>query len=166
MICERIAGACGLDTDKAFVFGLLHDIGRRFGRCGQRHIYSGYTYCMNKGWDELAKISLTHSYLLNDADIGGATYDGPEENWLFIKEYIRNTKYDDFDKLVQLGDSLASGEGICILERRMIDVAMRYGIMPNIEKKWKKMFELKSYFDEKCGQSIYNLLPEIKENLE
>ena len=32
---EAIAAACGLDADKAYVLGLLHDIGRRYGK---RHL--------------------------------------------------------------------------------------------------------------------------------
>ena len=32
---EAIARACGLDADKAYVLGLLHDIGRRYGK---RHL--------------------------------------------------------------------------------------------------------------------------------
>ena len=28
---EKIAAACGMDADKAYVLGLLHDIGRRYG---------------------------------------------------------------------------------------------------------------------------------------
>jgi len=48
----------------------------------------------------------------------------------------------------------------------MVDVAMRYGIMPEMLKKWLKIFDLKRYFDTKCGQSVYDLFPEVKENLE
>lgn len=29
---EKIAAACGLDPEKAYVLGLLHDIGRRYGK--------------------------------------------------------------------------------------------------------------------------------------
>ncbi len=165
-VCEKIAQKCGLDVDKAYIFGLLHDIGRRVGICGQYHIYAGYVYCMNKGWNEVAKISLTHSYMLNDANIGCSVYDGSDEEWKFIEEYIRNIKYDEYDMLVQLADSMVSGDGICTIERRMVDVAMRYGIMPEMLKKWLKIFDLKRYFDAKCGQSVYDLFPEVKENLE
>ena len=28
---EKIAAACGMNTEKAYVFGLLNDIGRKFG---------------------------------------------------------------------------------------------------------------------------------------
>lgn len=30
--------------------------------------------------------------------------------------------------------------------------------------RWKEIFEIKKYFEEKIGKSIYSLLPNIKEN--
>ena len=48
------------------IVGLLHDIGRRckFGFVDiPTHVYEGYKYCMEKGWDEAARICMTHSYL-------------------------------------------------------------------------------------------------------
>ena len=164
--CEFIANAAGMDANKAYIFGLLHDIGRRIGRCGQKHIYSGYIYCKEKGWDEVAKISLTHSFLFNDAEIGCAKYDGPNQEWVFVKDYIQKIQFDDYDRLVQLCDALATPKGFCIAERRLVDVTLRYGILPHMVEKWKKLFEIKAYFDNKCGQSIYKLLPGIESNLE
>ena len=159
--CEFIAKAAGMDANKAYIFGLLHDI----GRCGQKHIYAGYVYCMKKGWDEVAKISMTHSFLFNDAEIGVPEYDGINQEWLFVKDYIQKTSFDDYDRLVQLCDSLANPNGFCVAEKRLVDITLRYGILPKKKKKWKKLFEIKAYFDEKCGQNIYNLLPGIEKNL-
>lgn len=163
--CEIIAAAAGIDAGKAYVLGLLHDIGRRIGRCGQKHIYAGYTYCLKKGWDEAAKISLTHSYLFNDAEIGGSEYDGPAEEWDFVKEYMRKVQFDDYDRLVQLGDAIGDATGFCFIEKRLVDVALRYGVLPRMLEKWQKLFEIKAYFDNKCGQSVYNLLPGIRDNI-
>ena len=159
--CEFIAKAAGMDANKAYIFGLLHDI----GRCGQKHIYAGYVYCMKKGWDEVAKISMTHSFLFNDAEIGVPEYDGINQEWLFVKDYIQKTSFDDYDRLVQLCDSLANPNGFCVAEKRLVDITLRYGILPHMVEKWKKLFEIKAYFDEKCGQNIYNLLPGIEKNL-
>lgn len=40
---EKIAEACdGLDSEKAYILGLLHDIGRRFGAGHLRHVSDGY----------------------------------------------------------------------------------------------------------------------------
>ena len=46
-----------LDPEKAYIVGLLHDIGRRVGIVGiPTHVLEGYRYCMQKGWDEAARI--------------------------------------------------------------------------------------------------------------
>lgn len=69
---EIIAEHCGLNPEKAFVCGLLHDIGRRNGVTAVRHIIDGYDYAASKGRDEIARVCLTHSFPVKDieADIG------------------------------------------------------------------------------------------------
>ena len=45
----KIAAACPhLDEDTAYVLGLLHDVGRRVGRVGIKHIMAGYYYSATK----------------------------------------------------------------------------------------------------------------------
>ena len=39
-----IARQCGLDPEKAYVLGLLHDIGRRFGKRHLGHVVDGFVY--------------------------------------------------------------------------------------------------------------------------
>ena len=60
---EKIANACGdMDSEKAYILGLLHDIGRKFGTRHLGHVSDGYTYMKSLGYDEVAKICLTHSF--------------------------------------------------------------------------------------------------------
>ena len=60
---EKIASACGdMDSEKAYILGLLHDIGRKFGTRHLGHVSDGYTYMKSLGYDEVAKICLTHSF--------------------------------------------------------------------------------------------------------
>ena len=49
---ENIAKAYGMDCEKAYVCGLLHDIGRRTGIAAVRHIIDGYDYAISQGWDD------------------------------------------------------------------------------------------------------------------
>lgn len=49
---EKIAKKCGLDSEKSFVLGLLHDIGRKFGVTHFAHVVDGYKYLMNLGYNE------------------------------------------------------------------------------------------------------------------
>ena len=67
---ETIAARCGLDTDRAYVSGLLHDIGYysyRDGKGEKDHIFAGYDLMMQKGYTDSARICLTHSFSLQDA---------------------------------------------------------------------------------------------------
>ncbi len=80
-----------------------------------------------------------------------------------MKNFIENAVYDDYDFLIQLCDSLALPEGFCLLEKRFIDVALRYGTFPQSALRWKRVFEIKAYFESIIGTSIYNLLPNIKD---
>ena len=60
---EKIASACGdMDVEKAYILGLLHDIGRKFGVRHLGHVSDGYRFMMSLGYDEAAKICLTHSF--------------------------------------------------------------------------------------------------------
>lgn len=48
-IAEKVPG---LDPEKAYIIGLMHDIGRRAGITDiPTHVYDGYKYCMEKGWE-------------------------------------------------------------------------------------------------------------------
>ena len=158
-----IARHSGLDAEKAFVCGLLHDIGRRTGIAQTRHIIDGYDYAMSKGWDEVARICLTHSFPIKDIEADIAKKDITDEQYNFIKNFLENIEYDDYDKLIILCDALATADSICILEKRFVDVSRRYGIYPCTLDRWNKTYEYKEYFEKKIGDSIYKILPDIEE---
>jgi HD superfamily phosphodiesterase len=47
---QMIAEKCSnLNPDKAYVLGLLHDIGRKYGISARRHGIDGYKFMMEKG---------------------------------------------------------------------------------------------------------------------
>ena len=156
-IAEKVPG---LDSEKAYICGLLHDIGRRAGITDiPTHVYDGYKYCMEKGWDEVARICMTHSYLRMQDEF---SYEPETEHEKDIKDYIMNYgEPDDYDKLIQLCDSLATDYGFVILEKRFVDVTRRYGIMEGYIKGWEVAFSIKEYFEKKMGCSIYDVLPDI-----
>lgn len=161
---QIIAGACGdLSPDKAFVCGLLHDIGRRTGVAAVRHIIDGYDYAMEKGWDEVARVCLTHSFPVQDIDADIGRKDISRAQYDFIKRYLESLVYDDYDKLLILCDALADAKGFCILEKRFIDTTRRYGIYPFTLDRWNNTYAYKAYFEEKSGKPIYKLLPRIEE---
>lgn len=159
---EAISRACGMDADKAYVCGLLHDIGRREGIHGMRHAVDGYNFAMSMGWDEVARICLTHSFPVQDArkDIGRR--DCTDEEFRFLCSYIEDAEYDDYDRLIILCDSLGEAAGFCILEKRFVDVTRRYGVFSYMVERWNNTFQYKEYFEKKAKRSVYELLPGIE----
>ncbi|WP_026526121.1 HD domain-containing protein [Butyrivibrio sp. VCD2006] len=155
-IAEKIPG---MDAEKAYIVGSMHDIGRRAGITDiPTHVYDGYKYCMEKGWDEVARICMTHSYLRMQDEFD---YEPETEHEKAIKAYIMNCEADDYDKLIQLCDSLAVDYGFVILEKRFVDVTRRYGIMEGYIKGWEIAFKIKEEFEARMGCSIYDVLPDI-----
>lgn len=151
---EKIAQGCGdLDADKAYILGLLHDIGRKFGVRHLGHVSDGYSYMRSLGYDEVARVCLTHSFhnLTTDEYIG--RFDTTGEELQMIQDALGEIVPDEYDRLIQLCDSLAGAEGVLDIEERMEDVKRRYGSYP--QKKWDKNLELKRYFEERTGRDIY-----------
>lgn len=162
---QMIAENCeGLDPHIASILGMLHDIGRRFGITDMRHILDGYNFLMEKGFYRAAKVCITHSFDYKDIKSAFGKWDCTKEEYEFVKKYLESTKYDDYDRLIQLCDSLAFIDGYCLIEKRMIDVALRHGINEYTTLKWKATFEIKEYFELKMGKSLYSVLLGVVEN--
>ena len=154
-----------LDEDNSYIFGLLHDIGRYTGISAERHLIDGYKYCINYGWEKMAQICITHAFMIQDVNTAIGKFDMSEDDYNFIKNFVANAVYDDYDLLIQLCDCLALPSGFCLLEKRFVDAALRYGTFPQSALRWKRVFEIKEYFEKTIGTSIYNLLPNIKDNI-
>lgn len=154
---EKIAGLCdGTDPEKAYVLGLLHDIGRRFGIRHLGHVADGYTYMVSLGYDEAARICLTHSFQNQSLNDYIGNIDTSDEELELIRTKLKEVVMDDYDRLIQLCDSLAGSEGVLKLEERMEDVKKRYGSYP--QEKWEFNIRLKEYFEKKTGKDIYEVV--------
>jgi len=154
---RSIAKECdGLDSDKAYIFGLLHDIGRKFGASHLAHVYDGYHYLKELGFEEAARIALTHSFNLSKIEDYIGNFDISEEKQAEIVTLLSDVKMNDYDYLIQLCDSIAKADGIVSMEERMNDVKSRYGYYP--QEKWDRNIELKQYFEDKMGKSLYQVL--------
>lgn len=161
---QAIAEECaGMDPEKAFVCGLLHDIGRRTGVAAFRHTIDGYDYAMSQGWDEVARVCLTHSFPIQDIEADIGKKDVTAEQTAFVKRFLETVVYDDYDKLIIVCDALADANGFCILEKRFVDTTRRYGVYPFTLDRWNRTYAYKEYFEEKLGRSIYRLLPGIEQ---
>ena len=152
---ERIACACGMDSEKAYILGLLHDIGRKYGVRHLGHVSDGFSYMTRLGFDEVAKVCLTHSFHNHTVDEYIGKFDTSEEELALIKSELARVTYDEYDLLIQLCDSLAGADGVLDIEERMGDVKRRYGSYP--QTKWDANIDLMHYFEEKMGQDIYTV---------
>lgn len=160
---EKIAAACGMDAEKAYVLGLLHDIGRKFLVRDLGHIYYGYRYMLSLGYPDVARVCLTHSFPNRSLEFYIGKIDIPAAEAEETKAALAATEYDDYDRLIQLCDALAGSEGVMDIEERMADVKRRYGNYPSVQR--NKNLELKAYFEKKCGceeTGIYKLLENIR----
>ena len=160
---RRIAARCpGMDSEKAYVCGLLHDIGRRTGVAAVRHISDGYDYAMAQGWDEVARVCLTHSFPIQDIEADIGKKDITPQQYRFIQQFLEQVEYDEYDRLIILCDSLADANGFCILEKRLVDTTRRYGAFPFTVERWNRTFAIKEAFEARIGCSVYRLLPGIE----
>lgn len=150
---ERIAALCGMDSDKAYVLGLLHDIGRRFGKRHLGHVSDGYTYMMSLGYDEAAKICLTHSFDGPRIECYVGNFDTTEEETELIRAKLQKVQWDDYDRLIRLCDAISGAEGVMDIVDRMNDVRRRYGTYDM--DKWNSNLALKDYFEQKMGKDLY-----------
>lgn len=153
---EKIALECGMDAEKAYIVGLLHDIGRRFGVKHLAHVADGYSYMLFKGWDEAARICLTHSFNNGTVEEYIGRFDVTDEELRMLRAALAAVEMDDYDRLIQLCDSVADARGVVDIEERMGDVKRRYGRYPL--PKWNKNLELKALFEAKMGKELYTVI--------
>lgn len=158
--CAKIiASKCKyLDADIAYVLGLLHDIGRRFGVMDMRHIWCGYKFMLENEFDDSARICLTHSFPYKNINAYNGKNDCNSDESTFIKNFLNNIEYNDYDKLIQLCDAISFPSGPTYIEKRLVDVVLRRGFNELTIPKWKEFLFLKEYFDKKTGTDIYDLL--------
>ena len=116
---KAIALKCHLDDEKAYIFGLLHDIGRYEGIRDLHHIYAGYKLMIEKGYNDIARICLTHSFQYKNINAYSGKNDCMKEEINEIRMALNSYKYDDYDKLIQLCDSISMAKGVYLLDIRL-----------------------------------------------
>lgn len=150
-----------LDVDKVIALGYIHDIGKKVGDF-RDHVMNGYNYLKDLRYDEeYCNICLTHGYLNNDVL---CTAGGIPENIPFRTEFIKSHHYTMYEKIINLCDLMCTSK-VYTLDKRLIDLMLRKGTYSNTQYHITQAYKLKSYFDNLLGYNLYDLFPEIKDNL-
>lgn len=79
------------------------------------------------------------------------------EQLAFLQDFLSRNPYDDYDRLIQLCDAISLPDGACIVEKRLVDVALRHGVTELSIEKWKAFLQLKKQFDRKWA--LQHLFP-------
>lgn len=156
-LAEKIADQAGMDKEKAYALGLLHDIGRRNGNMQARHALEGYYFLKEVGFEDGARICLTHTFQYQDVEGIYDTWDCSEEEKQFMADYLKSITYDEYDKLIQLCDALSLANGYCQAEKKMVSSVLKFGFKETTTSKWKAILELKEYFDNRIVKDVYSL---------
>ena len=154
-----------VDVEKAIILGYIHDIGKNNGKF-HGHVMEWYKYLKEKGYDdEFCNVCLTHSYLNNDIVCTAGGVPNPEDN-PFLTDFIKKHQYTIEEKIINLCDLMCPQSGkVYTVDKRLIDIMTRRGAYSNTQYHIKETYKLKEYFDNLLGYNVYDLFPEIKENL-
>ena len=154
-----------VNIDKTIALGYVHDIGKYNGE-SKGHVMRGYNYLKERGYDEeYCNVCLTHSYLNNDIICTAGGIPDPNKN-LFLTDFIKNHEYTIEEKLINLCDLMCpQGNRVYTIDKRLIDIMIRRGAYSNTQYHIKETYKLKEYFDDLLGYNLYDLFPEIKDNL-
>jgi hypothetical protein len=153
-----------LDPGAAFVLGCLHDIGRRAGITEMRHVIDGSNFLLERGFDDAARICLTHSFPILNVEAAFGGWGCTKEEYCFVRTYLEEIELNEYGRLIQLGDALAMPTGFVIVEKRFVDVALRYGLNEYSLSGWQAYLKILQHFEHPIGCPVYSILPGIIEN--
>ncbi len=149
-----------LNPEKAYILGLLHDYGEYLThhQVDMFHGTAGYDEMIKLGFDEVAKVCLSHSFF--GGDILPEEYTGyPAAEIKRAAKYIKLNPLDDYDRLIQISDLMVMVDKNTDILLRLDYVAAKYNVSANIiAKKKQQALNLKAYFDNLCEQDIYKIV--------
>ena len=119
-----------------------------------RHALEGYHFLNDIGFEEGARICLTHTFQYKDVDGIYDKWDCTYEEKQFIINYLNDIIYDDYDRLIQLCDALSLSNGYCYAEKKMVSSVIKFGFKDTTISKWKAILDLKEYFDIKIDTIV------------
>ena len=167
-IAKKIADFIGMDSKRASVMALLHDIGKiDEGLVSRFHGIIGYEMLKDKDYD-IARICLTHMFPNNIIpsweSIGTRLFFNNKKDYDFTSQYLQDNPPNDYDLLIQLSDTLGKYNKFATIEESIIEYRTRHNIKESdgiVQNAIASRTKVKQYFDKKIGQDVYDFL-EIK----
>ena len=160
-LAKVIAQNARLDATKAFLFGIMHDVGKFFvDKTGKyKHPRIGYEL-LKAEYHDIAKICLTHPFV----DFKSARYvliycrdDQTEANKL--SKLLAQTELDDYVELIQICDKLSSATGYVKLETKFAWYKEKQKIDEEcFNSNLEKLNAIKNKFESRIGKSIYDFM--------
>lgn len=154
-----------IDVDKAFVYGLLHDIGRYIVDekvAKYPHTIAGYDRCKKLKIPAVAPICLTHAVL--DKASADEYPDYSPDQLKFVNDKMSCIKRSFYDDLIMLVDLHCRGDQILPIKDRLAKNQKFYNIQANAY--CKKYLDLYSDFTKKYGVDIYKICRFVSEHKE
>lgn len=152
-----------IDSEKAWILGVMHDAGKIHERLEKRfHGLIGYDFFKGKD-DEIARISLAHTFHFNHIppyEKVEKMFFGRREDYNFVADFLAQHSANEYDKLIQMCDSLANCSGFVTLEQREEEFSQRYN-MPVPDYMASGANLLKDYFDKRLGRDIYSFYSQL-----
>lgn len=89
---------------------------------------------------------------------------GIPSNIPFRSKFIKDHNYTIYEKIINLCDLMCTSK-VNTVDKRLIDIITRRGAHSNTQYHVIETYKLKKYFDELLEYNLYDLFPEIKNNL-
>jgi hypothetical protein len=128
----------GLDPETAYILGLLRDIGRSAGGPrvpDVRHLLDGYDLMLARSFDDSARICLTHSFPIKQADAFASRWVCPPEQKEFVQEYLDRAEYNALVALVlATGLRISAGAELPYADHEPVP-----GVVDSVDKRRRRL---------------------------
>ncbi len=158
LIAEKIAG---IEVEAAFVFGLLHDIGKGIDYLAKKHALEGYRYLNRLGYREAAYVALTHDFPIKEFEIHRQEALLTEDELATVMQLLQSHEYSVYDRLIQVCDVISLPQHYVLMEKRMLLAVLRSGLSDSLKQIIEASYENIRFIESLLGASIYSVLPGV-----
>lgn len=169
IVAERLADELGLSGKKAYILGLIHDIGKsQVNKKGIRYILEGYNFLYELGYEKEARVCLTHYFYDNKLVKKILLQNNSEftdDEIKFITSYINKNGFDMYDKILQIADNMGGKNYIMTIERKRVELILEEGLSDLTEEILRGIYNIQEEIELRLNHSIYRAFPEICDNI-